>query len=46
METNPDGRLRPKAGFAPSQTFNTKQAVIASALIPTVPIGASNGKSP
>ncbi|PWJ59675.1 putative secreted protein (Por secretion system target) [Dyadobacter jejuensis] len=46
VETDPDGRLRLKAGFSPSQTFNTKQAVVASALVPSVPIGTSSFQLP
>lgn len=46
VETDPNGTLRLKAGFASSQTFNTKQAVVASALVPSVPLGASNFQLP
>jgi hypothetical protein len=46
VETDPNGKLRLKAGFTPSQTFNTKQAVIASPLAPSVPLGTSNFSLP
>ncbi|MCF0056480.1 triacylglycerol lipase [Dyadobacter sp. CY356] len=46
VETDPNGRLRLKTGFVPSQTFNTKQAVVASALVPSVPLGTSNFQFP
>ncbi len=46
METDVNGRLRLKAGFTPSQTFNTKQAVVASALAPSIPLGVSNFQLP
>ncbi|HEV7380928.1 MAG TPA: hypothetical protein VGN64_14105 [Dyadobacter sp.] len=46
VETDAAGKLRLRAGFLPSQTYNTKQAVIASALAPSVSLGTTNFSLP